>query len=120
MEDRRKYSRLNWSVEVRWKKCSDARDESLDNATISKDISAGGIRIIFRDEVRIGDKIDLEIKFGGGRDIRASGRVAWAEAFKISGDKEEIGYEAGIEFLDMPEDTRLFINSFIMKSKGIK
>ena len=126
MEDKRKYSRLNWSIDVRWKKSHSVSDACLPaggngaspGAGKTKDISAGGIRLILRGEgVAVGDVLELEIELGGGRNIRTQGRVAWIEKFKIGGWQDEIGYEGGVEFLNMDDATRQEISRFMMQAR---
>ncbi len=115
MEDKQKYPRLNWSVNVHWQKVFETFAPR--NASSSKNISQGGIRLILRDGIIIGDILDFEIELGGGKNIRTRGRVVWVDKFEITGGKHETGYEGGIEFLDLSEDTRREIASFMMKSR---
>ena len=118
MEDKRKYPRLNWSVIIRWEKASGGSPEEVKpGGGITKDISAGGVRLILREGIKIGDVLELDIDLGGGRNIHAKGRVAWIEKFQISGWQDETGYEGGVEFLDMNEETRQEISRFIMQSR---
>lgn len=120
MEERRKFQRLNWSVEVHWKKFETPSRPLPESATVSKDISAGGIRLILRGQVSPGDILELEIRLGGGKDIRTKARVVWVDTFTITGGKEESAFEGGVEFIDMSDETRKLIESFVMESRNIK
>ena len=118
MDDKRKYPRLNWSVIIRWEKASDASSsETPSNVGSTKDISAGGIRLILKEGIEIGDVLELDLELGGGRNIHIKGRVAWIEKFKISGWQEETGYEGGVEFLDLDDATRKELARFTMQSR---
>ena len=116
MDDKRKYPRLNWSVIIHWEKSSGETDE-VPNTGSTKDISAGGIRLILKEGVEIGDVLELDLELGGGRNIHVKGRVAWIEKFKISGWQEETGYEGGVEFLDLDDATRQELARFTMQSR---
>ena len=118
MEDKRKYPRLNWSVVVHWEKVSDAptRDK-FPNLGASKDISAGGVRLILREGIEVGDILDLDIDLGGGKNFRGKGRVAWVEKFQITGWQDETGYEGGIEFIDITDEQRQELARFTMQSR---
>lgn len=120
-EDRRKYPRLNWSVVVHWEKSDDAGPQGgLNRVGASKDISEGGIRLILREGIAVGDVLELSIELGGGKTIRGKGRVMWVEKFEIQGGKDETGYEGGIEFLGMDEAARNDISRFVMESRKDK
>ena len=116
MEERRKFPRLNWSVEVRWKKSTGSLDPNLKNTGSTKDISAGGIRLILKEGVQTGDVLELDILLGGGKTVQAKGRVVWVDKFQITGGTDEVGYEGGIEFIDMDDQTGIQINNFIFES----
>ena len=118
MEDKRKYPRLNWSVIVRWEKAADdSPGRQAPGGGTTKDISAGGVRLILREGIKVGDILQLEISLGGGRDVMTKGRVAWVEKFQISGWQDETGDEGGVEFLDMDQETRQEISRFMMQSR---
>ena len=118
MDERRKYPRLNWSVEVNWKKdfASPGGADSAPNTSTSKDISAGGIRLILREGVQAGDILEMEIRLGPDKTIQCRGKVAWVEKFVITGAEEQTKYEGGVQFLDISDDTRIQINNFIFES----
>ena len=106
MEERRKYPRLNLNVEVRWKKVDGEAGDALSHRSVTKNISTGGIRLILGSGVQMGDVLALEMGAPGGKAIRVKGKVIWVEKFEIIGVKNEIGYEGGIEFLDMAEEVK--------------
>ena len=117
MDDKRKYPRFNWSVIVLWKKCFDVPGGAALYAGPARDASMGGVRLILREGIKVGDTLELSIDMGGGKIFQGRGRVRWIEKFKITGGKEEIGYEGGVEFLDMDETTRQELARFLMQSR---
>ena len=121
MDERRKYQRLKWSVEVHWKKDFDGPNsaggrQNTENTSVSKDISAGGIRLILREGIQAGDILEMEIRLGPDKTIQCRGKVAWVEKFVITGAEEQTKCEGGVQFLDISEDTRIQINNFIFES----
>ena len=74
--------------------------------------------MILREGIEVGDVLELDINLGGGKVIRARGRVRWIEKFKITGGKEETGYEGGVEFLDVSDQARLDIDRFILEVRN--
>ena len=118
MDERRKYQRLNWSVEVQWKKDFGVPGnvDGAQNTSTSKDISAGGIRLILREGVQAGDILELEIRLSADKTIQCKGKVAWVEKFVITGADEETKYEGGVQFLDMSDEVKIQINNFIFES----
>ena len=114
-DDQRKFPRLNWNVEVCWKKTLDIPNKEPQNTSATKDISAGGIRLILGEGVGVGDILELQINLGGGKSICSRGRVTWVDKFEITGGIEKTGYEGGVEFLDMNDETMQQINQFIFE-----
>ena len=114
MEDKRKYPRLNWSVMVRWELASDGASPA---SGTTKDISAGGVRLILREGIKVGDILELDIELGGGKNMYIRGRVTWVEKFKISGVQEETGFEGGVQFLDLKPENRRELERFMMQSR---
>ena len=109
--EKRQYPRLNWNVQVQWQKQA---GNPSPQASVSKDISQGGIRLILGDGVNPGDVLDLEITLSGGKVVRVKGKVAWVESFWISGSKDNMNYEGGIEFIDMSEEVRKELQLFML------
>ena len=118
MEERRKFSRLNLSVDVRWDKMTGGLEAASENKGAAKNISAGGICLILNDKVKVGDLLEMDIKLSKEKSVKAKGRVVWIEPYNIIGAENEMGYEGGIEFLDMSDETRNEINHWIFRAVG--
>ena len=117
MDERRRFERLNFSASIRWDVAGESNDAFSNNTGTTRDISAGGIRVILNATVKAGDILDIELGLPGQDPIRAKGRVVWVEKFQIMGVEDETRFEGGIEFLDISEASRSRINSFIL---GVK
>ena len=113
MVEKRKFKRLDTSkIEVAWKK------ESLpSSASLSKNISAGGICLILdnKDALNEGDFLNLEFKLPTSECISAKGRVAWSEEIEIVG-RQGKSREAGIEFIDISDNVRQSISQFVFSA----
>ena len=120
MQERRKFPRFNLSVTVNWGKGADVADQAPQHKGTSKDISAGGICLILDERVSAGDVLELEIKLSLDKVIRLKGRVAWIEKFEMIGGRHEVGYEGGIEFIDVSDEMREEISKsiFHLSHKG--
>jgi c-di-GMP-binding flagellar brake protein YcgR len=112
-EERRKYKRLNRQVEVRWRKNFDDPKQAPLCVSTAKEISASGICMILREDIQVGDVLDLQINLDTGKMIGATGQVRWIKKFMITG-KEKTGYEGGVEFLDAGGRIRQEISRFII------
>lgn len=118
-EDRRKFSRINWNVVVHWQKVHGVQHSEEQKASASKNVSCGGICLILREGIVPGDILYLEIKLGDGKSIHANAKVVWVEVFEIIGVKRETGYQGGVEFLGLSEETeRLIIDIMTGSRKG--
>ena len=113
MEDRRKFPRFKLSVEVCWEKVSGSGEDAPQNQTRMKDISKGGACIVVPDSIKVGDVLELEIKLPGGKSIRARCRVMWIDEHAIVGGEDKIGFEGGVQFIDINGKTRKEINRFL-------
>ena len=117
-QERRKFPRLNWNVKVRWKRILDVPDETSQHTGAARDISAGGICLILKEGVEVGDILELEISLGEGKNICSRGRVIWVDRFEITGGIKSTGYEGGIEFLGMSDEAMLEINRFVFQDSS--
>lgn len=104
---------MNLSVEIHWEKAAGASPDSDPQSSTMKDISVGGIRLIVNEDVQVGDILELDIKLSEGKSVKLKGRVKWVDKYEIIGTKHKIGYEGGVEFLDVGDEVRREISNFI-------
>lgn len=90
MKEKRKFIRLRAPIGVRYKRIRKHR-RSRESTALTKDISGGGICILVKEELRVGDLLKLELYIPLLEEpVRATGEVAWFSEF-----------EAGIRFRDI-------------------
>lgn len=113
VEERRKFPRLPLNVSVEYTILAHKEAENI--LTRSKNISAGGIRIILLEKVEPGTLLELKISFPESKDpIVSTGRVAWIDEFIVGDSKEGKAYEAGIEFKEIDSRDREKIKKYVI------
>lgn len=94
--ERRKFARLNVSVEIVCRICQDKKDELK---LTSRDISLAGIRVLMDKALAPGTLLELELRFSqGGEPIVVVGEVVWQNYTKIN--NRDL-YETGIKFTNI-------------------
>ena len=113
MVERRAYQRLLFSVEIDYQVLPQSPDQGI-SKTNSKDISAGGIRLVILEKIKPGRLLDLKFLLpGSALPICATGKVAWIEAFSIGSIDSSDAYDAGIEFIDIDPGDKEKIHLFV-------
>ncbi len=74
------------------------------------DLSDEGCSIFSRQQLDIGQKLNLIVVLRDGSKIRASGVVRWNKAVK-----EHDGYAAGVQFISIENGDRRRIHAFLME-----
>lgn len=110
VEERRKFIRLQISVEVKY---SLLKLEPHQQLATSKNIGSGGICIMADDPLKLGNLLKLEIILPQDPPvIFAVGKVVWTKSFSILGE-ERNRYEVGIQFLDIGEKDQVRIKKYV-------
>lgn len=113
MEERRQFVRLPTTARVNYQLVSDA---SSSDASGTKDISGGGIRLVFNEEIPNGALLDLTVELPDQTPpIPCKGMVVWVE--KIT-DQEPNLWEVGVEFTDISVLDRDAILEFVYKGRS--
>jgi c-di-GMP-binding flagellar brake protein YcgR len=100
-QERRKFVRLNTLVDVVYNKVSPAQKVEV---SLTKNISKGGICLIAYDELKVSDKLDLNIYLPEDKTpVHAIGRVAWVQDFVICNIPNGKRFDVGIEFTHINE-----------------
>ena len=100
MLEKRKFIRLAAAIGVTYKilKTHKRIKQAL---SLVKDIGGGGIRLLVKEDLRVGDLIRLEIQIPHLKEpIEAVGEVVWFSAQK---DKDHERREAGAKFRDIDQ-----------------
>ena len=104
-KERRKFARLDIALSVSYVVKNSAGEVTEMAEAMSRDISAGGIRLMTPSPLKNGDQLEIEIGIEGQDQapVRAQCEVVWQN--KISDTSYEIG--AVIKYMDDAEKKRL-------------
>jgi c-di-GMP-binding flagellar brake protein YcgR len=81
---------------------------------ISKDISAGGIRLVSQEILKRNEELSLEFVLPPQRSFNLRGQVKGVQEIELISDEGKVTmYYVEIEFLDINEEDRNFINKFV-------
>ena len=109
MEDRRKFKRLRYGVQV---EISYYRKKPGDTDIIrklkTKDISAGGIRVVLKDELEKGSLVSVRLVMPDtDKELTCFAQVAWVA------DQSAEGFETGFAYIDISNKEMTSIQEFI-------
>lgn len=108
--DRRRYPRINHSLPVQFKQLS--RPSELFSGTLTEDISGGGVRLLADDFLAPQTKLLLSFSVGESiSQVRTVARIIWINK-KAYYDK----YALGVEFIEIPEEQRRQIITFVRQN----
>ncbi len=102
-EDRRKFIRLEMPIEVDYI----SKTSGLLKKTISKDISAEGLRFLTNSPIEKDESLELRLILPEARNpVHIIGKTAWIKKFSL----DENSLEVGVEFIKIEEDNK---NTFL-------
>ena len=95
--EKRKFPRLQLNVKVKYEVLKGSPLRAEEN--LSKNVSAGGIRLMVSEKIDIGALLRLKLSLHGEVNfIIVKGTVVWTEEFSVN---EYKAYDCGIEFVDV-------------------
>ena len=106
--DRRRFPRIAAPVYYR-----PAGPSFMHHRRSSLNVSLGGMRVYSDEEVRVGQRLELELLLGDGATARCWARVAWVEPLEGSIPAR---YEVGLEFTDMADEDRRLLTAALRPS----
>ena len=113
-EERRKFVRMNYTTPVKWKNLATSAEGSSFIIDITKDISAGGVRMILNTVLKAGDELYIKFKLPPDKTFNLKGQVKWTKEIElVSEEGDSTIYYAGIEFLDMSDEERDSIDQIV-------
>ncbi|NQT95392.1 MAG: PilZ domain-containing protein [Candidatus Omnitrophica bacterium] len=114
VKERRRFPRVNARLPLQFKDIQ--RPIEAYTGTLTKDVSEGGARFISSDFLSIFTRVLLEMSVPSfSRPIKAISKVAWIQKIPRSNQ-----YNVGIRFMDMTEEDKKHLASFIAKSPAPK
>ena len=116
-EERRKFARLNINVEINYTIITHPPHKQFIVPTKLRNLGAGGICLISREELRAGELLKLEIRPPENLPIiHAVGRVVWVKPFSLAEEKGK-RFDMGVEFIDISQEDRQRINKYVFSLK---
>ena len=101
--DQRKFPRVNYKCLIRLTKGE--QEEVID--TFTENIGEGGICVALDKGFELFDTVSLEVYLSeGDKPILCSGTIVWVVKRHPASKAEQIKYDTGIEFIDIPDDDR--------------
>lgn len=106
-QERRKYPRVISSIPVEYRDISRPIEGFV--PTLTKDISNGGVRFICDDFISIFTRLLVNIAIPTHpKPVRAMSKIAWIRKLPYGSQ-----YEAGIQFVDIPNGDRSLLTTFL-------
>lgn len=102
MDERRRYVRLDTRLKISYTVLKKGKD--IPNASETKDISGGGIRIFLSEPIPLNTLLKLTIFLPDDpKPIVCTGEIVWVEEFTLLSDekKDKNRYEAGVAFTEI-------------------
>ena len=79
------------------------------------DVSAGGMRAVSDEKIRVGRRLEMELLLGGGSTIRCWARVVWLDELPAGSPSR---YEVGMQFIDVEDANRARLAAILADSSG--
>jgi len=114
VKERRRSPRINARLPIQFKDIQ--RPIETYTGTLTKDVSEIGARFISSDFLSIFTRLLLEVTVPSfSRPVKAISKVAWIQKVPRSNQ-----YSVGVQFMDMTEEDKKHLASFISKSPAPK
>lgn len=108
-EERRGFIRANFPCKIT---IFTPQEHELDSHT--ENIGAGGIRVVIKENLDLSSLVDLKI-YLDKEIIKCKGRIVWVVEKSVLLPERTLVYDTGIEFYEIKEQDRSFINDFVRK-----
>ncbi|MFC1807081.1 PilZ domain-containing protein [Candidatus Omnitrophota bacterium] len=114
VKERRRAPRINARIPLQFKDIQ--RPIETYTGSLTKDISEGGTQFISSEFLSIFTRLLLEVSVPSfSRPVKAISKVAWIQKIPRSNQ-----YNVGVQFMDMTEEDKRQLSSFISKSPAPK
>lgn len=114
VKERRRHPRVNARLPLQYKDIQ--RPIEAYSGTLSRDVSEGGIRFLSNEFLSVFTRLLLEVSIPSlSRPIKAISKVAWIQKVPRSNQ-----YNVGVRFMDMTEEDKKQLASFVTKSPAPK
>lgn len=116
MEERRKFSRLDISVGVAWRRMGSEVAETIADIDATRNIAEGGVCLVVNERFEIGDRLELTLTLPSQKVIRTLGEVIWVHDAMMGRQDGIQRFDIGVGFSGLPEaewqEMKQFLYSF--------
>jgi len=116
MEERRKFSRLDISVGVAWRRLGSEVAQTVDDIDATRNIAEGGVCLVANERFEIGDRLELVLTLPSQKVICTLGEVIWVQEAAANRDDGIQRFDIGVAFSDLPgsewQEMKQFLYSF--------
>ena len=114
VKERRRHPRVNARLPLQYKDIQ--RPIEAYSGTLSRDVSEGGVRFLSNEFLSVFTRLLLEVSIPSlSRPVKAISKVAWIQKVPRSNQ-----YNVGVQFMDMTEEDKKQLASFVTKSPAPK
>jgi len=114
VKERRRFPRINARLPLQFKDIQ--RPIETYSGTLTRDVSEGGARFVAGEFLSIFTRLLLEVSVPSfSRPIKAISKVAWIQKIPRSNQ-----YDVGVQFMDVTEEDKKHLASFVSKSPAPK
>jgi len=114
VKERRRFPRINARLPLQFKDIQ--RPIETYSGTLTRDVSEGGARFVAGEFLSIFTRLLLEVSVPSfSRPIKAISKVAWIQKIPRSNQ-----YDVGVQFMDVTEEDKKHLASFVAKSPAPK
>ena len=116
MEERRRFVRLDTRLEVEYS----VLPSGSPRATVSKDISGGGICLFADRMLPVATKLQIAMRLPGRESpVHFTGEVMWSEQYEVIGrTQRDKAVEVGVRFVEIaPQDREAIMQHVILSMK---
>ena len=104
MDERRKFSRLDISVGIVWRRLDSEISQAVDDIDATRNIAEGGVCLVANERFEVGDRLELTLTLPSQKTIRTLAEVVWVRDAALSKDDGLRRFDIGVAFSDLPAD----------------
>ncbi len=104
MEERRKFSRLDISVGVAWRRLGAQMTEALADSDATRNIAEGGVCLVANERFEIGDRVELTLTLPSQKIVKTLGEVVWVQDAAMARQDGIQRFDIGVAFSSLPQD----------------
>jgi len=113
MEERRKFSRLDISVGVGWRRLGPQMADALADIDATRNIAEGGVCVVANERFQVGDRLELTLTMPSEKIIRTLGEVVWVHEAVMAREDGIQRLDVGVAFSNVPQDEWQEIKQFL-------